>query len=85
MGSEWRRGEGVVVHSRMLVLGPRPFIVHRVHFAFVGCSWPCGWSSLAAGVFASPLSSARRIMSYHGLDVSWVVLVGMVGRHRPWW
>ena len=75
----------MVVRSRVLVLGPRPFVVRRVRFAFVGCLWPCGWSSLAAGVFASPLSSAHRVMSYRGLDVSWVVLVGVVGRRRPCW
>ena len=91
MGSEWRRGEGVVVRflgrrSRVLVRGPRPFVVRRVRFAFVGRSWLRGWSSLAAGVFASPLSSsARHVMSYGGLHVSWVVLVGVVGRRRPWW
>ena len=72
--------------SRVLVLGPRPFVVRRVRFASVGRSWPHGWSSLAAGVFMSPLSSsARRVMSYGGLHVSWVVLVGVVGRRRPWW
>ena len=29
--------------SRMLVLGPHPFIVCHVRFAFVGHLWPCGW------------------------------------------
>ena len=71
---------------RVLVLGPRPFVVCHVRFAFVGRSWPRGWSSLAAGVFVSPLSlSARRVMSYGRLHVSWVVLVGVVGRRHPWW
>ena len=61
--------------SCMLVLGPHPFIVCHVHFAFIGHWWPCGWSSLVAGVFTLPLSSSGCcVMSYHCLHMLWVVL-----------
>ena len=73
-------------HSRMLVLGPHLFVICCVHFAFVGRSWPCGWSSLVAGVFTSPLfSSMHCVLLYRCLHMSWVVPVGVVGRHHPWW
>ena len=59
----------------MLVLGPHPFVVCHVHFAFIGHWWPCGWSSLVAGVFTLPLSSSGCcVMSYHCLHMLWVVL-----------
>ena len=62
--------------SRVLVLGPCPFVVHRVRFAFVGRSWPCGWSSLVAGVLASSSRVVGGASGRGGLSSSLVVVVG---------
>ena len=77
------------------VLGPRPFVIRRVRFAFVGCSWLCGWSSLAAGVFASchVVLWSSCVMGgasgCDGLSSSLVVVVGccvgVFSAHRVCW